>query len=425
MITKLFLFSIIGAIFILSIISIYFFTNNDTFQLESPISSEKISNNTQESILAKTQYIQTDNPTANKILVKCGNEKNCAIEELQKLTKTESRQTILTTVDDLLSRYQEEEFFCHESAHHLGKFLYGYLGVLSEALSFVDRRCGGALYHGVLESYLNSEVLIKGVALKDIEISGICTELEDFSYGLLIECPHGLGHGLMKTYGNDLSAAMKHCDQLEHKIAQINCYEGASMGNVREIINTKSGDFDENDILYPCNKLDTKYAIACYHYHALYILKQNDYSSSESFKVCDNLELEELVKSCYEGIGGSLTVFFTDNMKNMAVECKKGHPDYQKDCIRNAAVVMIDQKSIDETLEFCRSMPNEFKMDCYDVLGQGIKSYYPKDLEAACSKVEENYYDVCVKGIPLKSDCTITYESGGKTITYEQECILN
>jgi len=104
--------------------------------------------------------------------------------------------------------------------------------------------------------------------------------------------------------------------------------------------------------------------------------------------------------------------------------CQIEPQEYQIDCIRIMVDFFMDHKSIDEGLEFCKFVPEKFKMDCYGTFGNGLLFFYPKDVANACSNVEENYYDVCMNGIPQKFNCSITYELDGKSITESQECLL-
>jgi len=108
----------------------------------------------------------------------------------------------------------------------------------------------------------------------------------------------------------------------------------------------------------------------------------------------------------------------------MVSECQKGPTEFQIECIENTVAFIIDHQSGDEALEFCKLVPEKFKMDCYDVLGKGLLTYYNKDLATICSKAESDYNEVCLKGIPQKRDCTVIYELGGESITKIQECTI-
>ncbi len=410
-------------LFVAVMTPIYYLVNDNKIPLMISSIPEKISFNQNDSILDKTVKIKTNNQIVNEILAECGNEQHCIVKAFQKLAQSESPKIIMATVNDLLSSYQERGLNCHQQAHHIGEFLYGYFGDLSQVLSYVDRRCGGALYHGILGEYLESNVLLNDLTLKDIEISKICSEFEDPSYGILQECAHGLGHGLAKAYDYDFVSAVKKCDQLEAGV-RTNCYYGVSMENVDEYTRTEGGDFDENDILYPCNNLEEKYASGCYYHHAYYIVMQKNFSVFESFDVCDKIESENSKNSCYSGIFRTFIPSSYGNMNNMVSMCQKAPQDYQKDCIQVMVDYLLDQKSADKALEFCKIVPEKFKMNCYDVLGNGVKIFYPKDVANVCSNAEENYYDVCMNGIPQKFNCSITYELDGKSITEFQECLL-
>ena len=63
-------------------------------------------------------------------------------------------------------------------------------------------------------------------------------------------------------------------------------------------------------------------------------------------------------------------------------------------------MALINERGIDESFEFCKLIPEEFKPDCYDGMGKWIVMLHATDegRESDCSKAENSeYVDVCVK----------------------------
>ncbi|MGH9922416.1 MAG: hypothetical protein ACRD38_06670, partial [Nitrososphaerales archaeon] len=219
--------------------------------------------------IAKTEQSHVD-----AIIAECQNNVHCAMRSLSELAKGKDRSTVLTTFTDLITEYDQSYYRCHETAHHLGMFLYSYLGDLNEALPYAKQECGGAVFHGIIQGFLGEQVA-KKVNPEDIDITKICPESDDNPYSIdRWQCLHGVGHGLTVLYDYDVFSAVKRCEVFEPGWEQISCSKGLFMQNVVNYLETGYGKFDENDILFPCNQVESKYAPSCYHYHTSYILKQ-------------------------------------------------------------------------------------------------------------------------------------------------------
>ena len=137
----------------------------------------------------------------------------------------------MATLGDLISSYEKSEVYCHMQAHHLGMFLYDYIGDLHVALSYVDQRCAGALYHGVVQRFIMTN--FEKADVVDIDIKGICPKNSDNPYSLeRWECLHGIGHGLTESHNSDVLSAVQHCGDLEPGWEQISCSKGVFMENV-------------------------------------------------------------------------------------------------------------------------------------------------------------------------------------------------
>ncbi len=44
--------------------------------------------------------------------------------QLTGLTTRESREQVVSILNDIIGAWEQEEFYCHPNAHHLGHFLF-------------------------------------------------------------------------------------------------------------------------------------------------------------------------------------------------------------------------------------------------------------------------------------------------------------
>jgi len=189
-----------------------------------------------------TVIIQTKDPHAKKILELCTSDKHCYVEALWDLADQESDEVVFATIDEVMSDIQNSGFYCHPQAHHIGGFLYAFTKDLPKALSIADRTCGGAIYHGIVETYFLTEIMFEGVDVEKVAIADSCNQLVDASESILyVECVHGIGHGLAKLYEYDVFAAAKRCDEFETLAENSHCQQGVFMANAVEYYETGGG----------------------------------------------------------------------------------------------------------------------------------------------------------------------------------------
>ena len=352
-----------------------------------------------EDIKFDIERVEDKGSYAENIISICKDDMHCAVSALQDVSKNEEQKIVFSTFDELVSLY-EESYPCHEIAHHLGMWLYGYIGVVSDSLKLAKMVCGGAIYHGVIQNYLAVEHFGDNNP-SDIVFEKICPKIEGHYYSIdRWQCLHGLGHGLSVFYDYDVFAAVKICEKLDPWWEQISCSKGVFMQNNVYNDETGGGTFDEKDKFFPCNKVEDKWAPSCYHYHATYILKQNGWELFSSFNDCDRIS-EEFVKYCYHGMGRQLTRNVESNIENAKAFCGSGQKiEYHTDCLRGMVMTLVNFNSNPERgFNFCKLVPEEFKSDCYDALGRWVIMLYPtkEGRTAECSMSENSeYFDVCM-----------------------------
>jgi len=333
---------------------------------------------------------------AESIWLLCNIDEHCIVEALQELSKQQDEQIIYDTISELMFNISQEGSFCHAQGHHIGSFLYAYTQDLSYALSIADRNCGGSMYHGVVETYFMSEVFFEGTNFDDVQIKDSCDQLADDSKLIYLECVHGIGHGLVKAYG-DIFPAVARCDEFETQNEQSLCQQGVFMENSVEFISTGGGVYDEDDLLYPCNKLDSKYAENCYYYHTTYILMKTE-TVNESFEQCDRIIDEKQIQSCYKGIGRQLSAFFKE-LQDVIESCQLGNPEYHKFCFNGNIIVSVDQLGLDKGFQTCQIYPEQFQVDCFTFMGNWIsfQNLSADQIVEECNKAGEKYNKLCLE----------------------------
>ncbi len=336
---------------------------------------------------------------AEQIMSKCNTDVDCTIDALKNVAENEDKKTLLTIFTDIVSHYEQSLPYCHQEVHRLGKVLYTFIDDLPLALSYADQTCSGAVYHAVVETFFEMQYL-DDVDPEDIDITVICPTNPENSYALeRWQCLHGVGHGLSKIYDHDVFLAVKRCEEFESGLEQVSCFKGTFMENIIQYKKIGDGTFSNDDIMFPCNTVDAKYAPACYHYHTNYLFKQKGGSISQTFNECDKVVPEEFVKYCYYGMGRELTIRFFENMEISIQVCKMGSSEYHSYCFAGMVMALVNIRGIDQGFEFCKIIPEENKEGCYDGLGKWLHMLYFSEAERTdgCSKAEEAYYEVCNK----------------------------
>jgi len=400
-------FIILGLVGFTAIFSFYLIYSDD--QQTTTSESSNLQNTTEEktvSIYEQAKKAKTNNLNANKILSDCGNLAICTVEALQNLAKMENQKTVLATVGNISSAYIQMNNPCHTPAHHLGAFLYGYTGNLTEVLLFFDPTCAGGFYHGIMENYFNTEIFFGRSSPEEINTKTACALLSEVPYiQPKIQCVHGVGHGLVIAYNYDIFSVLKRCDEFETPFSQHACYQGVFMENIGGYFENNGGAFDQKDIFYPCNKVDEKYAGDCYQFHALYILHKLDFSVEDSFIQCDKITPQKFVSDCYYGVGQKMWSFSHLDMEKLKSICLKGDSAYQSYCFAGVEYMVVEQEGTKRAFEFCKIIPEKFKINCYDKVGQWIQSMTSSkdEIEKECSQVEtQEQYETCITANPEK-----------------------
>jgi hypothetical protein len=322
---------------------------------------------------------------------------------MKTLAKIEDRERVLDVFSNLITSYSKK-YPCHEIGHHLGMWLNAYVGDPVEALELAKQQCGGSIFHGIIQNYLQIQKF-KNVSLNDIDIHEICSKYKNNpSFINRWQCLHGLGHGLIDIYDYDTQSAVSRCDEFEPGLEQISCSKGVFMQNVVHYTDTGNGDFDENDLFYPCNASPSKYRPPCYHYQITYMAFKSGgitVQIPDAFDICDDISPEEEIKYCYYGMGRQMQARAYLDWDRALFLCQLGDKkDLHSYCIEGMLMTLVNGNTNPSAgFFFCKSLPLEFKNTCYDGLGKWITmlSSDHDERQNLCSMAEnKNYSDICM-----------------------------
>ncbi|WP_016939305.1 thrombospondin type 3 repeat-containing protein [Nitrosopumilus sp. SJ] len=136
---------------------------------------------------------------------------------------------------------------CHFVSHEIGHVAYEETGDVSKSLQGMDgTMCRGGYFHGVLASYFHNI----GELDKPFPNSykTICDDLIGSSN--YQDCVHGLGHGFVHYFGDDLDSSLASCHELS-LYQNILCVKGVMMQYTDNVL-TRDG-LSEETISNLCN----------------------------------------------------------------------------------------------------------------------------------------------------------------------------
>jgi hypothetical protein len=185
--------------------------------------------------------------------------------------------------------------------------------------------------------------------------------------------------------------------------AQSACSRGVFMENMEHFLETGKGDFDKNDLYFPCDITSEKFASQCYYYHPKYSMARNNltlkHNLTDVFAQCDNISPSKYAKFCYQGIGRLLAPIAYTKPEQAIAACYSGNqPLYYVDCLNGTLKTILkgDAKS-DVGFKFCSLSNLDYKAACYETVGIWIKTFLspdPQELEIECGKAPDVDYVV-------------------------------
>jgi hypothetical protein len=197
---------------------------------------------------------------------------------------------------------------CHQLTHAIGRAAADLSGRISGAYAEGDPFCSAGYYHGAAEAV----VVQMGAATALNEASAICEDLGPHERRSIVHrnCAHGVGHGFMRVYANDVPLSLAGCDALNDAWERESCFGGTFMENTVVAVSDPDQSTtyaDSSRPLFPCNELADRYRRQCYAKHAAFALYTLDGDFGGAFALCATVEAAYR-PACNEGLGTGAAV---------------------------------------------------------------------------------------------------------------------
>lgn len=285
-------------------------------------------------------------------------------------------QSLAAALADLRERYNSNSYVqsqCHPLTHVIGNEAAKKFADVAEAYTEGDPFCWSGYYHGVLEGIIGRI----GLAALTSQMNDICKSLGQKSRYSFdhYNCVHGLGHGVMAIYDNELFKSLEVCDSVTDNWERSSCWSGAFMENV--IVDNKyhfSKYLKPENPLYPCNAVGASYRGICYLMQTSYMLKVTNGDFTRVFELCSIVE-EIHRNTCYQSLGRDVSGRSLSNVAQTKQNCNLGKDiDQREHCIIGAVKDFISYLHDDvRARELCSVLDEQrLKDTCYST----AQAYY-------------------------------------------------
>lgn len=335
------------------------------------------------SIFAATLIITHPNPTGKKAeqLVACTGDTatnfDCWTKYYQYIVTNES---VEKAFEDLKVQYASSTYLqsqCHQVTHVIGRAEIDKENItVGEAYQKGDSFCWSGYYHGVIEQV--AKTMGRGEFMS--QLNTLCSEVESqerYSFNHY-NCVHGLGHGVMALYDNELFDSLSSCDAITDSWNRSSCYGGVFMENIMSdpAVNPTHGTkyLNSDEPMYPCTAVEEQYKEQCYLMQTSYALRQISYNFSKVFELCAEVK-QPYQNICYQSVGRDASGSTVSDLASTKINCELGSTQEQEaQCAVGAVKDFISYYSDDvKAKQLCESFADAYVREVCNVTAT---SYY-------------------------------------------------
>ncbi|EIJ66093.1 thrombospondin type 3 repeat protein [Candidatus Nitrosopumilus salaria BD31] len=187
---------------------------------------------------------------------------------------------------------------CHFVSHEIGHVSYEMTTDVTKSLQGMDgTMCRGGYFHGVLSSYFhNIEEL--GKSFPD-SYQTICDDLIGSSN--YQDCVHGLGHGFVHYFGDDLNSSLESCHDLSF-YQNILCVKGVMMQYTDNVITRNGMSKDVLSNLCDSEQLERFDNVECSMSTGTTLAFFTNHDFEKGKELCNMIEDADSRNYCIEGL---------------------------------------------------------------------------------------------------------------------------
>jgi hypothetical protein len=298
---------------------------------------------------------------------------------------------------------------CHRIAHTIGAAsLARNRGDVARTFAEGSASCFSGYYHGVLERSLANVKSYKAPALAKVART-LCAGLpRDEETWLVLNCLHGLGHGLMITTGYSLPLALDVCRRLVSEMDRTACKGGTFMENLSTSYGVQSPWLRDDDPLYPCNAVARRDMLRCYEYATSRILRVIDWDWDRTAKMCSEVE-KAWVDACFRSFGRDASATTKFDVDETLTQCAVARPyGGERGCITGAAIAITGAYAgTERSSELCDLAAPQLRGPCWYAVGSVFRHFKGSaaEREAGCRAITASagHAAQCIRGTRVKT----------------------
>ncbi len=260
---------------------------------------------------------------------------------------------------DVLLSVLEEEGYCHERSHSIGKALFAHTRDIEYSLQIARGRCTTGAFHGVLMGAF-AELTGSDEHIEAEEVATfartLCESPSVIARLSIGSCAHGVGHALLSLTDGDISSALKHCSGFNDRGRAYYCASGVYM--------QRDSDVGERDAQLsqasPCDEPGAE-PVACYRYKIPRIFPQN-HDAARAY--CDSLSPGIQRNGCFHGLGFSIFYAIRTSPTLLTLMCSGAGASEERLCIEGAIHALTPEAPRSEILVICAELSGSAKDAC-------------------------------------------------------------
>ena len=187
---------------------------------------------------------------------------------------------------------------CHFVSHEVGHVAFTeHPNVIENLIGMDGTMCRGGYFHGVLAAYFH-DVQEKNKSFPS-DYKEICNELIGSSN--YQDCVHGLGHGLVHYFGDNLSSSLKMCNDMSFYQNRL-CVKGVMMQYTDDVLTRQGLSKDVVSNLCNESELDDTDFVECSMSIGTTLAFFTNHNMEEGSKLCKFIEHKKSQNYCLEGL---------------------------------------------------------------------------------------------------------------------------
>jgi len=392
----------------------------------------------------KIRGVEADTiPLANNARRECervdaAQRQSCYERILVDLAGTRGVRVAMGTLNALAQQDATIKGEGHVYAHAIGIFAgRGQRDVARQFAACTEILQSGC-YHGVIQSYF------EGMA--SVDTSNVNALCRPFGGGtqqwLNFQCAHGMGHGLMMVYRNDLPLALGGCDLVQDSWIRESCYGGAFMENIVSATvphhpasrlaagadSAKAGGhehggghdhhgggaaapavmanrppwkaLDSLDMHYPCNAVGERYQTQCYMMQTSIVMRFTNGNVDSSAAMC--LTAPGSMKYvCAQSLGRDIVSWTREDYAESRRKCAVVADEYEPWCHIGVTKNLIDVTARPgDGISYCRDVEGDAnRLKCFEAVGEQIANlFHQADQRRQACAPSGSYVQACEFG---------------------------